>query len=195
MKGFEGRRLGPVQMTTDTAVRVTRLVVQGKSGCIPCHGSAPIMIDNAIAPVNEIPYLDHPELKFNEHESTEMPFRYVKGEDGQPIMPDVRTAPSSVHSPRSPDGTGHGGVDRKGHRQGNRRHVLMTRPGRWNAHGRVLTAKPSCNSELQGEMLNPSVLILCAYQFPPYPAAAPCTPLPRYVIVSYQPPMYRGEIA
>ncbi len=30
-KGFEGRRLGPVQMTTDTAVRVTRLVVQGKS--------------------------------------------------------------------------------------------------------------------------------------------------------------------
>ncbi|KAK4138875.1 DUF431-domain-containing protein [Trichocladium antarcticum] len=70
MKGFEGRRLGPVQMTTDTAVRVTRLVVQGKT------------------PVNEIPYLDHPELKFNEHESTEMPFRYVKGEDGKPIMPD-----------------------------------------------------------------------------------------------------------
>lgn len=30
-KGFEGRRLGPVQMTTDTAVRVTRLVVEGKS--------------------------------------------------------------------------------------------------------------------------------------------------------------------
>lgn len=30
-KGFEGRRLGPVQMTTDTAVRVTRLVAEGKS--------------------------------------------------------------------------------------------------------------------------------------------------------------------
>lgn len=30
-KGFEGRRLGPKQMTTDTAVRVTRLVVQEKS--------------------------------------------------------------------------------------------------------------------------------------------------------------------
>lgn len=29
-KGFEGRRLGPVQMTTDTAVRVTRMVVQDK---------------------------------------------------------------------------------------------------------------------------------------------------------------------
>lgn len=32
-KGYHGRRLGPVQMTTDTAVRVTRTVVQdrGKS--------------------------------------------------------------------------------------------------------------------------------------------------------------------
>jgi ribosome biogenesis SPOUT family RNA methylase Rps3 len=30
-KGYEGRRLGPVQMTTDTAVRVTRMVVQDKS--------------------------------------------------------------------------------------------------------------------------------------------------------------------
>ncbi|KAK4158513.1 SAM-dependent RNA methyltransferase [Chaetomidium leptoderma] len=69
-KGFEGRRLGPVQMTTDTAVRVTRLVVQGKT------------------PLKEIPYLDHPELKFNEHESTEMPFRYVKSDDGKPIMPE-----------------------------------------------------------------------------------------------------------
>lgn len=36
-----------------------------------------------------IPYLDHPELKFGEKESTEMPFRYVKGKDGKPIMPEV----------------------------------------------------------------------------------------------------------
>jgi ribosome biogenesis SPOUT family RNA methylase Rps3 len=41
-------------------------------------------------PVDKIPYLDHPELKINRHESTEMPFRYVKGEDGRPIMPKVR---------------------------------------------------------------------------------------------------------
>ncbi|KAL2687218.1 hypothetical protein Neosp_004771 [[Neocosmospora] mangrovei] len=68
-KGFEGRRLGPKQMTTDTAVRVTRIVVQDR------------------VPVDKIPYLDFPELKFNEHESTEMPFRYVKGEDDKPIMP------------------------------------------------------------------------------------------------------------
>ncbi|KAJ4358012.1 uncharacterized protein N0V89_002591 [Didymosphaeria variabile] len=69
-KGYQGRRLGPVQMTTDTAVRVTRIVVQGR------------------IPVDEVPYLDHPELKINNNESTQMPFRYVKGEDGRPIMPE-----------------------------------------------------------------------------------------------------------
>ncbi|KAM7203774.1 hypothetical protein V8F33_002089 [Rhypophila sp. PSN 637] len=70
-KGFEGRRLGPKQMTTDTAVRVTRIVVEKK------------------VPLAEIPYVDFPELKFNEHEATEMPFRYVTDETGKPIMPEV----------------------------------------------------------------------------------------------------------
>ncbi|CEJ80178.1 Putative DUF431 domain-containing protein [[Torrubiella] hemipterigena] len=69
-KGFEGRRLGPKQMTTDTAVRVTRMVVQEKIA------------------LTDVPYLDYPELKFNKHESTQMPFRYVKGADDQPIMPE-----------------------------------------------------------------------------------------------------------
>lgn len=32
-KGYVGRRLGPKQMTTDTAVRVTRLVVHEKGEC------------------------------------------------------------------------------------------------------------------------------------------------------------------
>jgi len=69
-KGFEGRRLGPKQMTTDTAVRVTRLVVQEQ------------------IPLDKIPYVDHPELRINKNESTEMPFRYVKGQNGKPIMPE-----------------------------------------------------------------------------------------------------------
>ncbi|EQK99274.1 DUF431 domain-containing protein [Ophiocordyceps sinensis CO18] len=68
-KGFEGRRLGPTQMTTDTAVRVTRMVVQDK------------------AALDQIPYVDFPELRFNDHESTEMPFRYVVDEHKEPIMP------------------------------------------------------------------------------------------------------------
>ncbi|KAI0134570.1 SAM-dependent RNA methyltransferase [Xylariales sp. AK1849] len=69
-KGFTGRRLGPVQMTTDTAVRVTRMVVEEQYT------------------LNKIPYVDHPDLKFNDHESTQMPFRYVKGTDGKPVMPE-----------------------------------------------------------------------------------------------------------
>ncbi|MCJ1315261.1 hypothetical protein MMC15_000577 [Xylographa vitiligo] len=68
-KGFKGRRLGPVQMTTDTAARVTRLVIQQKVA------------------LDQISYVDYPELKIDEHESTEMPFRYVMDENGKPIMP------------------------------------------------------------------------------------------------------------
>ncbi|KAI1105113.1 DUF431-domain-containing protein [Jackrogersella minutella] len=69
-KGFKGRRLGPVQMTTDTAVRVTRMVIEEQFT------------------LNKIPFVDFPELKFNDHESTEMPFRYVTDENGKPIMPE-----------------------------------------------------------------------------------------------------------
>ncbi|MCJ1413446.1 hypothetical protein MMC19_007551 [Ptychographa xylographoides] len=68
-KGFQGRRLGPVQMTTDTAARVTRMVIQQQVA------------------LDKIPYVDYPELKISEHESTEMPFRYVKNENGMPTMP------------------------------------------------------------------------------------------------------------
>jgi hypothetical protein len=34
-KGYQGRRLGPIQMTTDTAVRVTRIIVQDRSNAAP----------------------------------------------------------------------------------------------------------------------------------------------------------------
>ena len=68
-KGFKGRRLGPKQMTTDTAVRVTRIVILEQKN------------------LDAISYVDFPELKLGEHESTEMPFRYVVDSKGQPIMP------------------------------------------------------------------------------------------------------------
>jgi len=57
-------------MTTDTAVRVTRLVAQEK------------------IPLEKIEYIDYPELRINKNESTEMPFRYVKGANGESIMPE-----------------------------------------------------------------------------------------------------------
>ena len=49
-----------------------------------------------------VPYVDHPELKFNDKESTQMPFRYVTDKDGKPIMPEVRGAPAPALSIREP---------------------------------------------------------------------------------------------
>lgn len=40
-------------------------------------------------PLDQIQYIDYPEIVVNKHERTEMPFRYVKGDDGQPRMPAV----------------------------------------------------------------------------------------------------------
>jgi len=65
-------------MTTDTAARVTALVVEKQ-----------IKLD-------DVPYVDFPELKLNKHESTEMPFRYVKNENGSPVMPEVSTPASTL---------------------------------------------------------------------------------------------------
>lgn len=80
-------------MTTDTAVRVTRIVVENQSNHPPCY---PKYIDYMLMKayghtetLGQIPYADYPELKLNKNEATQMPFRYVKGGDGQPVMPEV----------------------------------------------------------------------------------------------------------
>ncbi|KAK8846674.1 hypothetical protein IAR55_005761 [Kwoniella newhampshirensis] len=67
--GFEGRHLGEKQMTTDTAVGVTKIVVEDG------------------VPLDKIPYTDFPTITFNKYESIEMPFRYVKDDKGEPILP------------------------------------------------------------------------------------------------------------
>ncbi|KAL1746260.1 SAM-dependent RNA methyltransferase [Schizophyllum fasciatum] len=66
--GFPARRLGPIQMTTDTALGVTKIVVVDKK------------------PIDKIPYVDMPTIRFNAKESVEMPFRYI-AHDGEPILP------------------------------------------------------------------------------------------------------------
>lgn len=38
--------------------------------------------------LDEIPYIDHPTIIVNRHESHDMPFRYVKNSDGDPVMPE-----------------------------------------------------------------------------------------------------------
>ncbi|SCV72143.1 BQ2448_4837 [Microbotryum intermedium] len=67
--GFPTRHLGPIQMTTDTALGVTKMVVQDQ------------------IPLNKIPFVDHPTIRFDEIESVEMPFRYVADAQGEPILP------------------------------------------------------------------------------------------------------------
>ncbi|KIM25687.1 hypothetical protein M408DRAFT_331040 [Serendipita vermifera MAFF 305830] len=66
--GFPTRHLGPVQMTTDTALGVTKLIVEDKNT------------------LSGIPYLDHPTIRFSKTESVEMPFRYIM-RDGEPVLP------------------------------------------------------------------------------------------------------------
>ena len=76
-----------MQMTTDTAVRVTRLVIQqkGQWGEWPLRPFA----ENLQVPLENIPYVDHPELRIDEHESIVMPFRYVIDTSKSLIMPEV----------------------------------------------------------------------------------------------------------
>ncbi len=76
-------------MTTDTAVRVTRTVIQQKGNMIRNLHARFGVLTRFVVALNDIPYIDYPELRIDEHESTEMPFRYIKNSDGTPIMPTV----------------------------------------------------------------------------------------------------------
>lgn len=88
-KGFQGRNLGPFQMTTDTAVRVTRLVIQDKSVLSPYSMGYRNCLTNFAETLDMIEYYDQPEIHVNKNETISMPFRYVKDTNGQPIMPKV----------------------------------------------------------------------------------------------------------
>ncbi|KAI0343018.1 DUF431-domain-containing protein [Trametopsis cervina] len=66
--GFPSRHLDSVQMTTDTALGVSKLVVEDKTS------------------LSKIPYVDFPTIVFNAKESVEMPFRYISV-NGDPLLP------------------------------------------------------------------------------------------------------------
>jgi ribosome biogenesis SPOUT family RNA methylase Rps3 len=75
-------------MTTDTAVRVARMVILDKSR--PKPQPLRVLLITSAERLEEIPYIDFPELRLSKHESTQMPFRYVQDSNGAPIMPHVR---------------------------------------------------------------------------------------------------------
>lgn len=64
-----GRRLGELQMSTDTAVRATKHILDGTR-------------------MENLKCIDYPEIRFNKHEATEMPFRYILDGNGRPILPE-----------------------------------------------------------------------------------------------------------
>ncbi|KAM9911466.1 Rps3 or RNA methylase involved in ribosome biogenesis, SPOUT family [Metschnikowia aff. pulcherrima] len=68
--GFAGRRLGALQMTTDTAIRTTQLIIEKQTK------------------FEDIKFIDYPEIRYNKYESTEMPFRYVLDAENVPILPE-----------------------------------------------------------------------------------------------------------
>jgi len=72
------RNLGPIQMTTNTAVLVAKLILEDKTA------------------LTEIPFVDEPEIPTGPKETTTLPFRYVasshatgqKSDSDTPILPD-----------------------------------------------------------------------------------------------------------
>jgi ribosome biogenesis SPOUT family RNA methylase Rps3 len=67
--GFDTRNLGPVQMTTDTAVLVARQVLEFQK------------------PLNSLEFIDKPEIRLGKKDTVELPFRYLV-KDGHPVLPD-----------------------------------------------------------------------------------------------------------
>jgi hypothetical protein len=70
--------------------------------------------------LDDIPYVDYPEIQINKNESTQMPFRYVKDDKGMPVMPEVcvlrLVTPFDDEKPGT-DGAGHVGADQGGREQ------------------------------------------------------------------------------
>ncbi|MEK6874360.1 MAG: SAM-dependent methyltransferase [Nanoarchaeota archaeon] len=61
------RNLGTIQMSTDTAVRVAKMICNGKK-------------------LGEIPFMDHVSIELGQYEAVDLPYRYVQDTQGKPIL-------------------------------------------------------------------------------------------------------------
>ncbi|WFD39893.1 uncharacterized protein MJAP1_002875 [Malassezia japonica] len=84
--GFPGRHLGSVQMSTDTALGVTKRVVEdgARLGLAEIEGAAGA--DTAQDGVSSLTFIDSPTLDFGRGESVELPYRYLDAGEKQPLM-------------------------------------------------------------------------------------------------------------
>ncbi|KAH6575873.1 hypothetical protein BASA50_010586 [Batrachochytrium salamandrivorans] len=67
--GFATRHLGAEQMTTDTAVLVSQIVLEKG------------------VPLDKIEYVNRPEIKLGRREMVELPFKYIRLPNGEPKLP------------------------------------------------------------------------------------------------------------
>lgn len=85
--GFPTRHLGAVQMTTDTALGVTKRVVEdGIAINLPSEEKGAEHAESS-GPNGSMEWITHPELNFGNGESVQMPFRYMADQKKDPIMP------------------------------------------------------------------------------------------------------------
>lgn len=85
--GFPGRHLGKVQMTTDTALGVTKRIVEDGKGM--GHSDSPDD-GRGEGPSGALDWVEFPDLDFGNGESVSMPFRYMRDESSgerRPLMP------------------------------------------------------------------------------------------------------------
>lgn len=66
--GYHSRHLGNMQMSTDTAAICTKMIALDQ------------------IPFDSIPFLDRPEIEVSPQERVIMNFRYIRGNNGSPIM-------------------------------------------------------------------------------------------------------------
>ena len=84
--GFPGRHLGSVQMSTDTALGVTKRVVEDglRLGLAEMNGQRGA--DSESDGAGSLVFVDSPELDFGRGESVELPYRYLATMEGKPLM-------------------------------------------------------------------------------------------------------------
>ena len=87
--GFPGRHLGPVQMSTDTALGVTKRVVEDGQRLAIADVDGQPGADTAQDGRGALSWVDQPELDFGRGESVELPYRYLAADESkrEPLMP------------------------------------------------------------------------------------------------------------
>ncbi|GAC71189.1 hypothetical protein PANT_1d00037 [Moesziomyces antarcticus T-34] len=98
--GFPSRHLGGVQMTTDTALGVTkRCVEDGFLLALDDTTQQEQQWGDAAKASAKLQWVNHPELHFGHGESVEMPFRYMVDEE-RPALADGSRQPLMPHGMR-----------------------------------------------------------------------------------------------